>query len=240
MANLSLGQAIQRIAQEDKATKALIQALEVKVGPLSNLPTTAQESIVASIIELYNSLQNKVDAQYVTDQKVALKSEILGGAAEAVDTLKELADLWSTQNADLADLLTLIGSKVSFTTAQELTSEQKAIVLENIGAVAIATYDALALRVTNAESAISDLQGVSSGQDTAISNLQTAVSGMALVQAKTVRVDVEQGFSVAEKAQGRANIGAASQADYETLNTSVQGLVDTTDYLQLYITELES
>ncbi len=38
---------------------------------------------------------------------------------------------------------------------------------------------------------------------------------------KTVRVDIEQTFSAAEKAQGRANIGAASDADLNQLAANV-------------------
>ena len=238
--NASLQQAIVRIAQEDKATKALIQSLEAKVGPLASLPTVAKENLVAAIIELHNSVQTKVNEQFVIDQKVALKSEILGGAGEAVDTLKELADLWANQNADLSALVTLIGSKVSFTTAQELTSEQKAIVLNNIGAVAIATYEALQARVAAAETAISGLQGQGSTQQGQIDGLTTQLQGMQQVQSKSVRVDIAQNFTDEEKAQGRNNIGAASQADLNTLSSQVQSLVDTTDYLQVYLDELNA
>lgn len=61
-----------------------------------------------------------------------------------------------------------------------------------------------------------------------INTIQTALG-------KTVRVDVEQTFSAAEKAQGRSNIGAASEADLTQFAANVGdiagiSIIDYTEY----------
>lgn len=70
------------------------------------------------------------------DEKLnQLKNELLGGAGEAFDTLKELADLIAN-NADAIDALrNLAAGHVKFDEAQSLTESQKTQARTNIGAV---------------------------------------------------------------------------------------------------------
>lgn len=70
---------------------------------------------------------------------------------------------------------------------------------------------------------------------TALNNAPNAVQGILDILAKVVRVDQEQAFSAAEKAQGRSNIGAASEADLTQLAANVGdisslALTDYTDF----------
>ena len=53
--------------------------------------------------------------------KQAVKNELLGGAGEAVDTLKELADLISTNKDAITALQTIANGHVRFDAAQTLT-----------------------------------------------------------------------------------------------------------------------
>lgn len=69
----------------------------------------------------------------------------------------------------------------------------------------------------------------------ALNDAPDAVSSIMAILGKVVRVDVEQAFSAAEKAQGRTNIGAASEADLTQLaanvgNIGTLALIDYTDY----------
>ena len=70
---------------------------------------------------------------------------------------------------------------------------------------------------------------------TALNNAPNAVQNILDILGKVVRVDQAQAFSVAEKAQGRSNIGAASDADLTQLASNVGdigslALTDYTDY----------
>lgn len=60
----------------------------------------------------------------------------------------------------------------------------------------------------------------------ALSNNSDAVAAINAALSKRVRVDAAQTFTEAEKAQGRANIGAASQSDLNALDGRV-GAVET-------------
>ncbi len=85
--------------------------------------------------------------------------------------------------------------------------------------------------IAGAPEALNTLQEIA----TALNNAPNAVQGILDILAKVVRVDQEQVFSAAEKAQGRANIGAASEADLTQLAANVGdigslALADYTDY----------
>lgn len=124
----------------------LIQARYVGVNgqKLSDVLTGLQNGVAgqvqiddaaAAANKVYSS--QKVDSQ-ITAARNALKTELLGGAGDAFDTLKEIAD-FASANKSLIDSLTEISGKhVRFDTAQTLTVEQKAQVRSNIDAVSSA------------------------------------------------------------------------------------------------------
>lgn len=151
------------------------RVLREEIGALATLTTTAKSSTVAAINELnaeLGSLDSRVesieslnladlidDTQTLTDKVWSssktqseingaaqqVKDDLLGGAGEAYDTLKELADL-ITDNKDAIDALKEIaGGAVRYDTAQEsLTLEQEAQARENIAAasaVALSTLE---------------------------------------------------------------------------------------------------
>lgn len=97
--------------------------------------------------------------------------------------------------------------------------------------IAQAIASGLAGLVDNAPDALNTLGELAS----ALKNSPDAIQNILDILAKVVRVDVAQAFSVAEKAQGRANIGAASEADLTQLAANVGDigslkLIDYTDY----------
>lgn len=100
--------------------------------------------------------------------KTAVKNELLGGAGTAYDTLKELADLITTNANAIQALRDLAAGHVKFDAAQSLTDTQKAQARTNIAAASASDYTALAGRVTTAEAGI----GTNAG---AISTLSSAV-----------------------------------------------------------------
>ncbi len=74
---------------------------------------------------------------------------------------------------------------------------------------------------------LKELQDALQNNPDVVTNIQTAL-------AKRVRVDAEQDFSAAEKAQGRANIGAASEANHQALKSGV-GDYAAADFVATYV-----
>jgi capsid protein len=133
-----------RVAQEFNDVRS-------KVGNLANLSTTDKASLVAAINELQAAVATTVlidDAQVATtttysSNKIvallnALKSEILGGADAAYDTLVEIQQLLQNGTSGLDALLAAVNTRVRFDAAQTLTVAEQLQARANIGAVASA------------------------------------------------------------------------------------------------------
>lgn len=144
-----------RVSTECKSLRALVNGNAVD---LSALTTTQKGNLVASINELKTSLDAQVvalagqisDTTTVTNKtwsssKVAsaiaaavaqTKSEIIGGAPGALDTLKELADAIADDASFASTITTSLALRVRVDTAQTFTDAQKLIGRTNLGAVA--------------------------------------------------------------------------------------------------------
>lgn len=131
-----------RVAQEFNDVRA-------KTGNLANLTTTDKSNLVAAINELQAAVAASGaidDAQITTtttysSSKIvalldALKSEILGGADAAYDTLVEIQQLLQNGTSGLDALLAAVNNRVRFDAAQTLTAPEQAQARSNIGAVA--------------------------------------------------------------------------------------------------------
>ena len=131
-----------RVAQEFNDVRA-------KAGNLASLTTTDKSTLVAAINELKAAVVSSVvidDAQVTTtstysSNKIvtlldALKTEILGGADAAYDTLVEIQQLLQNGTTGLDALLAAVNNRVRFDAAQTLTAPEQAQARSNIGAVA--------------------------------------------------------------------------------------------------------
>lgn len=132
--------------------------LEEHQGDLSALPTTVKTSLVAALTEL-NSTVSQIQSDLATKSEINdalttgtnawsalktsteianaatnLKNDLLNGAGDAYDTLKELADLIETNQSAIEALQTIAVGHVHFDKAQSLTDEQKTQARSNIGA----------------------------------------------------------------------------------------------------------
>lgn len=163
--------------------------LHDKMGTLDNLTTTEKGNLVAALNELQTALENATNIDDVnaststtySSSKIAseilaasnaLKADLLGGAGEAYDTLKELADLIQTNQSVIAALEALAAGHVKYDAEQTLTDEQKTQARTNIGAAAASDVTSLTSRVTAVE-------GVAAGNTTAISTLTSNVGNTA-------------------------------------------------------------
>ena len=138
-----------------QAIGADVKSLNAKTGDLSALSTTAKNNLVAALNEVRDFAQNagvKIDdaavagapgklvvwsadkvATSIAAAKLDVKNDILDGAGEALDTLKELADALGNDPNFAATIATQLGNRVRFDAAQTLTELQKKQACENIG-----------------------------------------------------------------------------------------------------------
>lgn len=132
-----------RVAQEFNDVRA-------KAGNLANLTTTDKSSLVSAVNELKTAVmsasaiddQNTATTTTYSSSKIvslldALKTEILGGADAAYDTLQEIQQLLQNGTSGLDALLAAVNHRVRFDAAQTLTDAEKAQARSNIGAVAV-------------------------------------------------------------------------------------------------------
>lgn len=208
-----------------------IKQIITNQGNLSALTTTQKASLVLAINELKAEL-GTIDVNLIDDSAPSstktyssskivseiqtkcqeVKDALLGGAGEAFDTLKELADLIE-QNKDLIESLqTLAGSHVRYDAAQELTPQQKTQARSNIGAADDTDYQATKTAVGT----------VANLQTTEKTNLVGAVNEV-LGVANTAK-------TTAEGAQTKAT---QVESNLSTFKTNV-GATDT-DYVAIYV-----
>jgi len=128
-------------------------------GLKADLTTTAKGTLVAAINEVKASVSgagavindvtpsgttvyssNKT-ATEITSAVAAVKSDILGGAGAAYDTLKELQDLLVADDSADASFVTAtntaLGNRVRFDASQTLTAPQKAQANTNMGSLSL-------------------------------------------------------------------------------------------------------
>lgn len=128
------------IATSNTAAEALTQRVAANEGAITNLKSEVAKKVEiddaqASATKTYSS--QKVDSQ-ITAAKQAVKNDLLGGAGEAYDTLKELADALVTNKDAITALQQIAKGHVQFDKAQSLNDEQKKQARANIGALSAA------------------------------------------------------------------------------------------------------
>lgn len=128
------------IATSNTAAEALTQRVAANEGAITNLQSEVAKKVEiddaqASATKTYSS--QKVDFQ-ITAAKQAVKDDLLGGAGEAYDTLKELADALVTNKDAITALQQIAQGHVQFDKAQSLNDEQKKQARANIGALSAA------------------------------------------------------------------------------------------------------
>lgn len=124
--------------------ESAIDAIEGQIASSTNINDETPSSTTT-----YSS--NKINSE-ITAAKQAVKTDLLGGAGEAFDTLKELADLIQTNGSAIDALEALAAGHVKFDGAQTLTDEQKTQARTNIGAAKADDLTALQGTVASAQS----------------------------------------------------------------------------------------
>ena len=142
--NIATNLASIKTLQTSLATaQADITSLKEKIEDFTQIDDTA-----AATDKTYSS--SKI-ASEITAAKQAVKDDLLGGAGAAYDTLKELADLITTNQDAIKALQELAAGHVKFDAAQSLSDAQKAQARTNIGAADAATVTSQGTRLTAVE-----------------------------------------------------------------------------------------
>lgn len=128
------------IATSNTAAEALTQRVAANEGAITALQGEVAKKVEiddaqASGTKTYSS--QKVEAK-ITTAKQSIKDDLLGGAGEAYDTLKELADALVTNKDAITALQQIAQGHVQFDKAQSLNDEQKKQARANIGALSAA------------------------------------------------------------------------------------------------------
>lgn len=128
------------IATGNTAAEALTQRVAANEGAITALQGEVAKKVEiddaqASGTKTYSS--QKVEAK-ITAAKQSVKDDLLGGAGEAYDTLKELADALVTNKDAITALHQVAQGHVQFDKAQSLNDEQKKQARANIGALSAA------------------------------------------------------------------------------------------------------
>lgn len=237
----TLNQQIQNLATQVGTDVKLLIANQ---GNLSALTTTQKASLVLAINEL-NAALAQIDKNIIDDaQTIAtktwssnkilseittkcneVKTALLGGAGEAFDTLKELADLIEDNKELIESLQELAGAHIRYDAAQELSPEQKSQARSNIGAADNTEYQAT-------KTAVGTLTNLTTSAKTDLVSALNEVKG----QADKGVNDAATAKSAADAAQSTANTAKSTadtaQADVDALETAI-GATDT-DFVAVY------
>jgi capsid protein len=143
---MSLQVQITALAQ---AIAADIKALYLQDGTLSALNTTAKGNLVSAINEVRTAALAAASGVTINDTTpsgtttyssneivtliAALKTQILGGASTAYDTLVEIQTILQGDDTSIGNLLTAVGNRVQFDASQTLTVAQQLQACTNIG-----------------------------------------------------------------------------------------------------------
>lgn len=238
----TLNQQIQALATQVGSD---VKTLIAKQGDLSALTTSQKASLVLAINELNSAISQIDTSKVIEDGQTAadktwssnkilseittkcneVKTALLGGAGDAYDTLKELADL-ITDNKELIDSLQeLAGAHVRYDAAQELSPGQKTQARSNIGAADDADYQTTKGQVNTNKTAIGTLTSLATTEKTNLVGAINEVHGIANTAKNTA--------DTAQSTATNANNKAASVE--EALNTFKGEVGETnTDFVAVY------
>lgn len=159
------------MSDEVKTLSGQINLLATRVGTECK---TIKASVAADVAELA-AFKTQV-AQDIVDAKTAVKNDLLNGAGEAYDTLKELGDLIDNNKGGIEALEAIAAGHVKFDAAQELSSDQKKQARDNIGALAAADLSEIESGIAANKAATEANAAAISANETAIGNNATAIA----------------------------------------------------------------
>ena len=131
------------------------KTIHSQIGALSELDTNEKQSVVAAINALQQRIQSIADTAFIDDTDLeasstalsaskvsdllrSLKTELLNGTENALETFQVLQDALLNDQTGMQALLLSLNQRVRFDAQQNLTPAQQQQVRQNIGAVSLA------------------------------------------------------------------------------------------------------
>lgn len=235
-----------------------IKGLISNIGTLSSLTTTQKASLVVAINELkagLTSLEGELaSAVGIDDSTIATTttwssskintaiataiSDLVDGAPDLLNTLKELADAIETNQDAIEALEAIAAGHVKYDAAQTLTDAQKSQARSNIGASSSADLTALSNRVgtltdldTTDKSSI--VAGINSALSVATGAQSTATSALGVANQNTESIGALSGLTTSAKTTIVNAINEVA-TKVTTLESNVGDT--TTDFVTIYTT----
>ena len=239
----TLNQQIQALATQVGSD---VKTLIAKQGDLSKLTTSQKASLVLAINELNSAISQIDPSKVIEDGQTAaattwssnkilseittkcneVKTALLGGAGDAYDTLKELADL-ITDNKELIDSLQeLAGAHVRYDAAQELSPGQKTQARSNIGAADDAEYQAT-------KTAVGKVANLKTTEKTNLVGAVNEVFGIANTAKRTADTAKSTADTAKTTAEGAQQAAQTAQKEVDALEAAI-GPTDT-DFVAIYV-----
>lgn len=230
-ASMSLDQQINGFAQK---VGAECKRLLGKIQENKQLTDSEIQTLNQQISDLSDSLDEKETAlrTLIANAKNEVKGELLGGAGEAYDSLKELADLILANGDAISALETISAGQVKFDSAQELTLEQKEVARANISAVSPEELSETASSIASAmvdelrEEITGSAEGIATAESVrALGNRVDKNEADILALKETTSVDLS-GYATKEQLETKADASVLQNLETEVVKTSVQTLSD--------------
>lgn len=187
-----------QIASLATTVGADVKGILASIGTLSELTTTQKANLVVALNELkagLTGLESELGAQ-INDEAMASTTtwssqkinttistavaNLINGAPETLDTLKELAEAIADNQDAIEAMQTIAAGHVKYDGTQSLTTEQQAQARTNIGAASQSDLSAVSSTATVAQSAAStnaaNIGTLTSLTTTAKGNLVAAIN----------------------------------------------------------------
>lgn len=166
-------------ASDISTAKTNITSLQGKVSTVETEIKTIKGQIASATniddtkTSLTTTFSSTKIASDIEAAKNAVKNDLLNGAGEAYDTLKELGDLIDTNKSAIDALKDTAAGHVRFNAAQTLTDPQKKQARTNIGAADATTVSDHATRLTAVEKKAGDTETVLNALKAAVGDTTT-------------------------------------------------------------------
>ena len=218
-----------------------IAQLLAAIGDLSALTTTEKASLVVALNELKASLSSIDLTKIIDDNKTTTNltwsstqiskaisdavAALVNGAPEAMDTLKELADVIASNKDAIEALQTIAAGHVKYDAAQTLTTEQKTQARSNIDAASTAEVAAAKKAGTDAQTTANDIKTTVG----TLANLKTTAKANLVAAINELKDIADAAKTAANSAESKAT---QAQSDIDALKAAVGDT--TTDFVAIY------
>ena len=218
-----------------------VKQILANIGTLSDLTTQQKTSLVLAINELKAAIGSIDLTALIDDSKTATNltwsstkitsaitaavTDLINGAPETLDTLKELADAIENNQDAISALQEIASGHVKYDGEQTLTTEQKAQARTNIDAVSSAQLTAVETKADNAQ-ADANTNKASIGT---LASLNTTAKTSLVDAVNEVKTTADTAYSTANSADSKAD---TAQAEVTALKTAIGDT--TTNYVEVY------